>query len=258
MKTDLTDVTFLMLVRLDSVERLENTLTVTESLVRYFHTNVHVWEADSYNRGLLQKLLNRKVNCRFVEDKDPILHKTMYYNQMAATVKTPCMAIWDTDIVIDGKAITDAVTRLRNESDAVFPYNGTCYEVPGIIKRLYFMRKDMRILYRNKVKMNLLHEKILYGGAVFVKTDKYLEAGGDSEAIYGWGNDDFVRHKKWEIMNYRIGRTQNPLFHLSHPRGKNSTYGSRYSAKISAAEYSKLTNSSMKDVINKSIDYERD
>jgi hypothetical protein len=249
MKTDLTDVTFLILVRTDSVERLENTLIVTEMLVRYFQTNVYVLESESYNRGLLQKLLNRKIKYRFVEDKDPILHKTMYYNQMANAVKTPYMAIWDTDIVIDKKAVIDAVTNLRNESDAAFPYNGTCYEIPEIIKKLYFKRKDTRLLYRNREKMNLLYEKILFGGAVFVKTDKYLKAGGDNEMIYGWGNDDFVRHKKWEIMKYRIYRTQNPLFHLNHPRGKNSAYSSRYSAKISDLEYSKLKNSSIEDII---------
>ena len=89
MKQDLSDITFLILVRLDSVVRMENLVVVTDTLFRYFKTNIYVLEADSYNNGLLKKLLNRKINYQFVEDKDPVLHKTKYYNEMAKTVETP-------------------------------------------------------------------------------------------------------------------------------------------------------------------------
>jgi hypothetical protein len=248
MKTDLTDVTFLILVRLDSVERFENMLIITESLVKYFDTNVSVWEADSYNKGLLQSLINRKINYRFIEDKDPVLHKTMYYNQMSREVKTPYMAIWDTDTIIEQKAITESVIKLREEYDAAYPYDGSFYEIPEPLKSLYVKRKDIRILYRNLNKMHLLYEKILYGGAVFVKTEKHLEAGGDNEKIYGWGNDDFVRYEKWKTLEYKIYRTPNPLFHLPHPRGINSKFRSQFASKISKVELKNLKNSIKEDV----------
>ncbi|MDR2148480.1 MAG: hypothetical protein LBE91_18715 [Tannerella sp.] len=248
MKTDLTDVTFLILVRLDSVERLENTLVITESFVKYFDTNVSVWEAETYNKGLLQNLINRKINYRFIEDKDPVLHKTMYYNQMTKEVKTPYMAIWDTDTVVDEKAITESVIQLREKYDAVYPYNGSFYDIPEIIKRLYVKRKDIQILYRNLHKMRLLYDKILYGGALFVKTEKHLEADGDNETIYGWGNDDFARYEKWKTLEYKIFRTQNPLFHLPHPRGINSKFRSPFASKISMAEMKNLVNSVKEDI----------
>ena len=254
MKTNLTDVTFLILVRLDSIERLENTLIITESLVKYFDTNVVVWEADSYNKGLLQKLINRRINYRFIEDKDSVLHKTMYYNQMSKKVKTPYMAIWDTDTVVDEKAIMESVIKLREEYDSVYPYAGSFYEIPEMIKRLYVKRKDIRILYRNQDKMRLLYDKILYGGAVFVKKVKYMETGGDSETIYGWGNDDFYRYEKWKTLGYRIFRTQNPLFHLPHPRGINSRFRSQFSSKISIAEMINLTNSIKEEIMRESTE----
>lgn len=244
MKTNLSDITFLILVRLDSVERLENVLVVTDSLLKYFKTNIHVLEADSYNNGLLRKLLNRKINYLFVEDKDPVLHKTKYYNRMAKTVETPFMAVWDTDVVTDKPAICDAVKHLRGEADVAFPYSGICYETSEILRDLYLEKKDIRLLHRHRDKLNLLHDRPLVGGALFVRTDKYLEAGGDNERIYGWGNDDFVRYEQWQIHRFKIYRANACLYHLCHPRGINSRFRSTVSEKISNAELYKLKCSS--------------
>ena len=240
MKTDLNDITFLILVRIDSVERMENLLAVTNTLFRYFKTNIYVLEADSYNNGFLKKLLNRKINYRFVEDKDPVLHKTMYYNRMAKTVDTPFMAIWDTDVVTDKAAILDAVKHLREEADVAFPYNGICYETSEIIRDLYLKKKDIRLLHRHRDKLNMLHNRNLVGGALFVHTDKYFEAGGDNEKIYGWGNDDFVRYEQWKIKQFKIYHAKVHLYHLCHPRGINSRFRTSISKKISDAELYKL------------------
>ncbi|GHU91936.1 hypothetical protein FACS1894155_12040 [Bacteroidia bacterium] len=78
MKINLTDLTFLILVRLDSIQRLENIKMVTDSLLKYFDTNIYVLEADVYNNDILKNQLNRKIRYQFMEDKDPILHKTRY------------------------------------------------------------------------------------------------------------------------------------------------------------------------------------
>ena len=244
MKEDLCDIVFLILVRLDSIERLENILVVTDTLLRYFKTNIYVLEADSYNNGLLKKLLNRKINYRFVEDKDPVLHKTKYYNQMAKIVKTPFMAIWDTDIITDKSAICDAVKHLREEADVAFPFNGICYETSEIIRNLYLEKKDIRLLHRHKDKLHLLYEHPLVGCALFVRTNKYFEAGGDNEKIYGWGNDDFCRYEQWIIHSFKIYHTNGHLYHLCHPRGINSRFRTSLSKKLSYAELYKLKHTS--------------
>ena len=254
MKIDLTDLTFLILVRLDSIQRLENTKIVTDSLLKYFHTNIFVLEADSYNNGFLKKNLNRKITYQFVEDKDPVLHKTKYYNNMVKTVSTKYLSIWDTDAVIDKNAICDSMKHLREGADVAYPYCGLFYEVPDIIKRLYFKRQDIRILKRHIGKMKLLYERPLVGGAVIVKTDKYLQSGGESEEIYGWGNDDFIRYHRFKANNYNIYRTNVNLFHLCHPRGINSQFRNSFSKKISDLELSKEennhANSGQKIIVN--------
>ncbi len=236
MKIDLTDLTFIILIRLDSIQRLENVTIITDSLLKYFHTNIYVLEADSFNNGILKKSLNKKIIYQFIEDKDPIMHKTKYYNRMLNDVDTKYVGIWDTDIVIDKSAICDAVKHLRKEADIALPYNGFCYEVPDIIKKYYFKHQDIRVLKRHMGKMNLLYEQLLVGGAILVKTDKYLQSGGDNEEIYGWGNDDFIRYKRFQANKYNIYRTKDSLFHLCHPRGINSQYRSLLAKKISKME----------------------
>ena len=239
MKTDLTDLTFMILTRIDTIQRLENVKSVTDSLFKHFDTNLFVLEIDSQNNGILKSTLNRKTRYQFIEDKDPVMHRTKYHNYMAKNVHTDYLAIWDTDVVIDKNSICDAMKHLREGADVAYPYNGFFYEVPEVIKRFYFKQRDIRILKRHASKMNMLYERIMFGGAVIVNTKKYLQAGGENEEIYGWGNDDFTRHARFLANSYKIYRTKDNLFHLCHPRGINSQFRNTFSKKISDFELSK-------------------
>ena len=242
MKTDLTDLTFLILVRIDSIQRFENIKVVTDTLLKYFDTNIYVLEADMYNNGFLKKNLNSKIRYQFIEDRDPVLHKTKYYNNMTKSVDTKYMSIWDTDAVIDKNAICDSMKHLREDADVAYPYDGFFYEIPEVIKCFYFKHKDVRFLKRHVGKMKLLYEHQMFGGAVIMKTDKYLQSGGENEEIYGWGNDDFIRHQRFLANNCNIYRAKEKLFHLCHPRGINSQFRSPLSRKVSEIEYSKEKN----------------
>ncbi|MEN9917667.1 MAG: hypothetical protein RL662_103, partial [Bacteroidota bacterium] len=195
MKIDLTDVTFLILVRLDSIQRLENLVTITDRLIYYFKTNIIVREADGYNNLILKSTLNGKIQYQFVEDKDPVLHKTKHFNQLLMLANTPFVSVWDVDIIPEKNTILECMDYLRNKkADITYPYNGVCYDLSEIIRSFYLKKKDVRILYRHKSKMELLHPYALVGGAVIMNKKKYIEAGGENEKHYGWGNDDFDRY----------------------------------------------------------------
>lgn len=218
-------------------------MAVTHALTKSFDTHVYVLEASQYDNGVLRSVLGRKVVYRFVKDNDPVLYKTSYFNRMAQSVTTPYLAIWDADIAPDRKAIVETVGMLRqNRADAAYPYNGLCYDVPDIIRRLYIRGTDFRILRRNMEKMNPLYEFRLYGGAVFVSKDRYMDAGMENEAYYGWGNDDFDRYARFCESGLTIYRSDNPLFHLYHPRGENSQYITAFKKKRSDAEFQKRNN----------------
>lgn len=248
MRTDLRDFTFIILIRLDTIERLENIIAVTRQLYKLFDTSIFVLEVDSYNNGLLKKNLNRKIQYSFIQDKDPVLYKTKYINELARQVNTPYLAIWDADIVPDKYAVIDAVENLRKDADMSLPYNGKCYDVPVILREYYLIKNDIRILYRNRSKMKLLHDRALVGGAVFVRKDKYIYCGMENEKHYGWGNDDFDRYYRFLNLRMNIYRANYNLYHLSHPRKENSFYRSDMHIRNSDGERFKTESSSGKEL----------
>lgn len=252
MKYNLRDFTFLILIRLDSIQRLENILAITNSLCRYFDTHIIVLESSSHNNGILKSLLNKKIDYRFVVDKDPIFFKTKYINLLLQDVQTPFLSIWDADIVVDKQRVIEATSQLQNNiADVALPYDGTCFDVPEILRNLYLKNKNIKCLQRNKNKMNFLHNKKLVGGAVFIRKDKFIMAGMDNEIHYGWGNDDFDRFERFKILGYTIFRTNNPLFHLYHPRGINSFFGGLLMKEVSTWELASTINSSAHEILNK-------
>ena len=136
MKTNLKDTTFIIAVRLDSIYRLENTVVVINQLCKYFDTTIVLIEVADYCNGILKSLLPRKVTYIFIEDKDNVFYRTKYFNQATIATETPIIALWDTDVVIDKKAIVEAVNSIRtNNADIAYPYSGIFLETSDIIRK---------------------------------------------------------------------------------------------------------------------------
>lgn len=248
MKTNLKNVTFLFLIRLDSIQRLENIINVTNQIYKYFDTNVSVLEVDYYQNNILHRLLNKRIHYSFIVDKDNILHRTKYYNIMIQETTTPYLALWDTDIVIDKVPIINAIESLKKGSDVVYPYNGICYDVPHIIREWFLEKNDIRFLYKQQSKMVPLYDTSLVGGALFIEKDKFIYCGKENENHYGWGNDDFDRYYRFTTLGMKIHRVDSPLFHLSHPRISNSGFRSSFHQYKTQSEIYKIGHSSESDL----------
>ena len=126
MRIDLTDTTFIIPVRIDSMIRLENLLMSVDSIVRYFRTRILILEASSYQNEIIPSLIkDDTVKYTFLVDKDPVFYKTKYLNILAKQVDTPLVCIWDADVILDHLQILDAVKQLRTRtSDVAYPYDG--------------------------------------------------------------------------------------------------------------------------------------
>lgn len=79
-RTNILDTTFIIPVRIDSIDRLENLLFSTNYILRTFRSNIIVCEADERNTHLLERLLNPEVNYLFYEDPDSVFFRTKYIN----------------------------------------------------------------------------------------------------------------------------------------------------------------------------------
>jgi len=188
MKTNLKDITFLVLVRLDSIERLESLLISTSFLVSDFETRVSVLEVASYNNGILKRLLNKKVNYSFLEDDDPILFRTKYLNTMFSSVTTPFIAVWDVDVLLATDQIIETVNLLRSgQADFVFPYEKKMLDTSDIIRKLFLKKKKIDVLNKYNDRMKEMYPPNPVGGAFFCKLDSYIKVGLENEDFYGWG-----------------------------------------------------------------------
>lgn len=99
-KIDLKDVTFIIPVRIDTIERLENSLLVTNYLLEHFTTSIYVVEAAERNNLILKQSLHSEIQYFFIEDHVEIFHRTKFINFLARKVSTTFTAVWDSDVLV--------------------------------------------------------------------------------------------------------------------------------------------------------------
>lgn len=232
-KLDLTNLSILVPVRLDSLDRLENLICITNFLMKYCDTNVFILHADKCQRRYLREILNDDCKYIFVQDFDPVFHRTLYINQLFERTNTDVIAVWDADVIIPPSQMQLALKYiLSGDYDVCFPYDGRFLNVDNIIKDLFQeMSLDTDVLLRNIPKMLSLYKNTQNGGAFFISRSAFINAGMEDEAFYGWGTEDWNRVEKWKILKYRIGRVSGPLFHLCHSRDMNGNFRSLFQRK---------------------------
>ena len=79
------------------------------------------------------------------------------------------------------------------------------------------------------------------GGVFVVNRETYLRCGGDNERFISWGPEDAERIRRMEILGYSVHWVKDgPLYHLWHPRGKNSGYATEELAFQNRIEFVKV------------------
>ena len=95
---DLSDVTFLMPVRIDSAERLENFIIVVSYLIEKFETNIMILEDDGH-QNISFDTPPRGIRYAFQQNEDPLFHKTRLINRLAGEAATSIVALHDCDVI---------------------------------------------------------------------------------------------------------------------------------------------------------------
>ena len=219
-KDTLDDVTFVFPVRVDCEERQANLQAVLSILIKETDSQFIILEADQKPKLNLSFKTDR-IKSIYIEDKNPVFHRTKYLNQLLLHAQTPIVGLWDTDVILQVSQIKEACNYIRdNQAVMSFPYNG-CFLTTNAIIADEFRKKPNYEIFRYA---HPLYGNFATGGAFLVDRKKYLEAGGENENFYGWGPEDAERVKRMEILELPITRAKGNLYHLYHPRGKNSYF----------------------------------
>lgn len=248
-KLDLSDLTFVIPVRLDTIQRLENLNFVIKYFLEHFETKFIILEADSIDKGLLKKILPPEVELHFVFDENPIFHRTKYINQLAGYIQTEYIAVWDSDVIVPVEQLLTSISLLRSKiTDFVLPYDGRFYDTGPDLREVFFKHLNLIDLDQNAETMSLIYGFSASGGGFLANSIQYLDAGLENEGFKGWGIEDGERLRRWEILGFEVCRIKGKMFHLFHPRGQNSSFENDDAHKDRILQYLRICRMSKDDL----------
>lgn len=232
-KLDLNDVSFLMAVRIDSMERYRNLLLSIKYLCRYTNCHILILEADAEPK-ISSHLLQGNVEYHFVKDDNDCFHRTHYNNCLAGLAKTAYVCVYDIDVIVPLLQLAQTVELLRQGYSYVLPYDGSLIWADEKQKESFVVDLDCQVLG------NSVDWDYVCGGAIFMNRQDFIHAGMSNEHITSWGQDDTELKKRIEILGYPMAEVKGAIFHLPHPRGENSTYRDADNRKMLTEEYLKV------------------
>ena len=136
MKTDLTDATFIIPIRIESEDRLRNVITSVAFLLNNFNTNILIKEVDKTSvfkeRALpqLESFFGEvKVKHIFEESDEPLFHRQRVLNEMIMEADTDIVVNYDCDVILPLESYVTAYTGIMERIyDVVYPYGSGMYQ----------------------------------------------------------------------------------------------------------------------------------
>ncbi|MDQ1090495.1 galactosyltransferase-related protein [Siphonobacter sp. SORGH_AS_1065] len=225
LKYKVKDVTFLIPIRIDSNDRLNNLYTIISFINKYFNTNIIIIEADTFQHIDILKL-PQCTEYIFIEDNSEDFHRTKYNNMMIDIATTDIIILQDADVIISPEQLFQAIELIREgKNKIVIPYDG-CFKMVHDKYQLDFFRKklDIQLLYTKQTYT--VREKSC-GGAVVLDRQTYIDCGKENEAFIKWGPEDIERVRRMEILGHKAAWINSGhLYHLYHEVNNNSEYSS--------------------------------
>lgn len=229
-------ISFLIPVRIECAERLENLSTVV-GLLKTTGCKIHILEADQ-RPTLKDSAWIQNVEYEFVYDVNPLFHRTRYINKLLVSSNTEISGIWDTDVLVPIHQIMESVRMIEEGNVMVYPYNGEFVMLDKSISTS--IRKKIDFDYLKRLNSPSFRGRRSCGDAFIVDRKRYLSCGAENERFKGWGLEDEERRRRVKILGYNVEWIPNGrLYHLYHPIGKNSRFFSTEISNIMREEFVK-------------------
>lgn len=224
--TDMSDVTIVIPIRIDSDVRIQNLQTIIHLYSCLQGIHFIILEADSSQ--LLDLKTDEKIEYIYCKDDSTIFHHTYYRNKMIRLARTPIVIVWDVDILVPLSQLYMAVEEIRKYHVVLsYPYDGICYDLTPNISKDFRRSLDWQVLLSNKDDLKTMFGELTVGGVFVIDCQKYIQLGMENEYFVGWGPEDVERLKRLTIMDIPVSRIEGCIYHLFHPRKLNSSYVSR-------------------------------
>jgi len=230
-KVDLKDVTFIIPIKIDSKDRLENFHTTFDYLTRNLDTNIIIYESSSNSE--IGDMLDGKATYIFEKNDSLIFHRTRYLNYMLNMVKTPITVNYDIDVLLPIDSYVTARDHIiKDEMELVYPYCRGNYQ--------HQVNNNGRNNVKNgKSLENLENSDFVgksspseYGHCQFFNTYAYKKYGWENEYFISYGPEDSERYHRFIKLGCKVEHLNNRIiYHLEHERGNNSSHENPYFSK---------------------------
>ena len=139
MRTDLSQATFIIPIRIESPDRMRNVITTTAFLLENFKTNIIIKEVDKESvfkkeaLPIIEDIIDVNVwenfNFIFEQSDEPLFHRQRVLNEMIHVTETPIVVNYDCDVILPKKSYEIAYKSiLEGDVDVVYPYGQGMYQ----------------------------------------------------------------------------------------------------------------------------------
>lgn len=243
---DLTKTTFIIPLRIESVDRMRNITTTLVYLLRNFDTQIIIKEHDVESIFLksvvpmLDEALPpekmEKIHHIFEESDDKVFHRTRLINDMLMLVETPVVCNYDCDVLLPMNNYILAQNAILtgwvppNDPEAtpepvkcVYPYGCGEYQY-----QLRVTDEDCTRFINSNFNFNAFEKNATlydakFGFVQFFDTEEYLRLGGENEGFVAYGYEDDERYTRFNMCS-QVLRLNDLIYHMEHRRTPNSWF----------------------------------
>lgn len=233
MKTDLSNATFIVPIKIESEDRLRNVITSVCFLLSNFNTNILIKEVDTKSIFLETALPQIREFCGetptlthiFEKSELPTFHRQRVLNDMLMKATTDVVVNYDCDIILPLESYTESYNSiLSGNSDVVYPYGDGNYQI-----QVFATDEIVTNFLVNDFNFQYLFDSsrvydAKYGFCQFFKRDVYIEGGMENENFVAYAPEDVERFYRYNTLGYKVSRIDNFIFHLEHSRTHNSWF----------------------------------
>jgi hypothetical protein len=257
---DLSNVTFIIPLRIDTDDRLRNIILSTSFLLNNFDCKIIIKESDEMSKfvtwaqPLIESISDTKnLTYIFEENYNEHFHRTRLLNEMVLEATTDIVVNYDSDIILPIGSYIQAKEMLDSKKyDVVYPYRfGERGERKVVLDTIIEDENDLNSLldfplikeFISNFNPEVLDKSYGYGQNVnglgwaeygmvqFFNAEVYKKGYLENENFIAYAPEDVERHHRWNILGYTIGRVDNHAYHLEHKRTQNSWFNNPFMEK---------------------------
>jgi SAM-dependent methyltransferase len=214
-KIDLKDVTFTVPVSFDHPDRKQNLDLSLCLLQRDFDTNVIIMEQGG------EKFQYVKEWARYEKFEGADFHRTKMLNQMAAMAETDIVVNWDADTFLPPMQILQAVERIRDGADMVYPFDGRSARVPRV-GNFGKLERSLDVGIFGGLEFKGMDKYDSVGHCVFFDRQAFMDGGMENENMISFGPEDVERFERFKRLGFKVEKIKGPVYHMDHYIGVNS------------------------------------